>query len=227
MHTLQKLLIKRLVEENGRLFSSLTRGYDAEDNIVFHLKRLVADGLVEKHSDKYFITAKGLTALSSFQKTDLKDNVFKKFFAGFVCNCGDDFLIKSHENHQQTFYNLPSGSPLFGESLEDALPRIFNDETGLQIPYTDFTFDSLHMKTVITESGTTIFDDAFGVYKTSITADQKAKMELKKCIWLNGKEVAKLSNKWPEIDICVLNINWKPYCTYAVKSDYVLRKQYN
>ncbi len=223
MHTLQKLLIKRLVDENGRTFSSLARGYDAEDNIVFHLKRLISGDLVEKHNDKYFITAKGLTTLSTFQKTDLKDDAFKMFFVGFVCSCGEDFLIKPHESNQQTFYNLPSGSPLFGESLEDALPRIFYDETGLHIPYTDFTFDSLHMKTVITKSGDTIFDDAFGVYKTSITINQKDKMKLQKCIWLDEREIIKLENKWPEIDLCVLKINWKPYCVYSVKSQYILK----
>ena len=224
MHTLQKLLITRLVTQNGRSFSSLTRGYDSEDNIVFHLKQLLADDLIEKHDDKYFITATGINTLSTFQKTDLKDNAFKMFYVGFVCNCTNDYLIKPHTNTKETFYNLPSGSPLFGESLQDALPRIFYTEMGIRKYYADCTFDSLHMKTVITKGGKILFDDASGVYKITVTKEERGQMTLKNgCVWVNKSEIANLNNKWPEIDMCILEKNWHPYNVYTVTCDYVLR----
>lgn len=224
MHTLQKLLIKRLVEENGRSFASLTNGYDAEDNIVFHLKQLTSNNLVEKRDDKYFITAKGINTLNTFQKTDLQDNTFKMFFVGIVCNCGDEYLIKPHKNAKDTFYNLPSGSPLFSEDLKDALPRIFFDETGIHTPYESFVFDSLHMKTVITKDNKVLFDDAFGVYKVTVNIEQKDKMSLRKgCEWMEIDTIQELPNKWPEIDLCVLRKGWATYNKYVVVCDYVLR----
>ena len=224
MHTLQKLLIKRLVEENGRNFASLTKGYDAEDNIVFHLKQLTSNELVEKREDKYFITAKGINTLNTFQKTDLRDNSFKMFFVGIVCNCGDEYIIKPHKNAKDIFYNLPSGSPLFSEDLEDALPRIFFDETSIHVPYEEFVFDSLHMKTVKTHENKVLFDDAFGVYKVTITPEQKEKMTLRKgSEWMNTGMITELPNKWPEIDMCVLSKNRVAYKKYAVICDYILR----
>ena len=224
MHTLQKLLIKRLVEENGRIYSSLTKGYASEDNIAFHLKQLTAEDLIEKRDDKYFITPKGINALREFQKTDLQDNKFKMFFVGFVCKCGDEYLIKPHKNAKDIFYNLPSGSPLFGEKLEEALPRIFYEETNVHVPYTGFTFDSLHMKTVKTVQREILFDDAFAVYTVTITEAQKAVMVLNKgCEWLNKSSIERLLNRWPEIDYCVLRKDCEVYKEYSVTSDYVLR----
>lgn len=224
MHTLQKLLIKRLVEENGRVYSSLTRGYDSEDNIAFHLKQLLADELVEKREEKYFITAKGINKLNEFQKTDLKDNTFKMCFVGFVCKCGDEYLIKPHKNAMEVFYNLPSGSPLFGEDLTDALPRIFYDETVINLKYEDFNFDSFHMKTVKSADGDVLFDDAFVVFLVDVTSEQKEKMVMKKgCEWQRKESLEQLKNKWPETDFCILRENWGIYKNYTIVSDYILR----
>jgi hypothetical protein len=224
MHLVQKLLIKRLVEENGRSYSSLTKGYDSEDNIAFHLKQLISGNLIEKRDDRYYITPEGITSLATFQKTDLQDNRFKLFFVGLVCRCGEEYLIKSHTNAKEVFYNLPSGSPLFGEALEDALPRIFYEVTDLSIPFSAFTFDSLHMKTVKSRDGAILFDDAFGVYTVELPLEQKSKIALKKgCIWVAKAEVARLENGWPEIALCVLKENWSSYTKYCVICDYVLR----
>ena len=52
MHEVQKILLKRLSQQNDQRYSTLTRDYDYEDNIVFHLKKLITDGFVIK--DKYF-----------------------------------------------------------------------------------------------------------------------------------------------------------------------------
>lgn len=224
MHTLQKLLIKRLVEENGRIYSSLTRGYDSEDNIAFHLKQLLSDVLVEKREEKYFITAKGINKLNEFQKTDLQDNTFKMCFVGFVCKCGDEYLIKPHKNAKEVFYNLPSGSPLFGEDLMDALPRIFYDETDLHLACENFKFDSVHIKTVKSTDGKILFDDAFVVFLVDVTSVQKEKMVMMKgCEWQVKDLLEQLKTKWPEIDYCILKKDWEVYKKYSVTCDYVLK----
>jgi len=201
----------------------LTRDYDSEDNIAFHLKQLISKGLVEKLGEKYFLTVVGINTLATFQKTDLQDNAFKMFFVGFVCECEDSFLIKPHENAKKVFYNLPSGSPLFGESLEEALSRTFREETDIHLPFDDFEFDSIHLKTVKTTAGEVLFDDAFGVYKVTVTSIQKDNMSLKKgCVWMPKAEILNLNNKHPEIDMCMLGQKWEPYSVYDVICDYVL-----
>ena len=106
MHLVQKLLIKRLVEENGRSYSSLTKGYDSKDNIAFHLKQLISGNLIEKRDDQYYITPEGINILNTFQKTDLQDNSFKMFFVGIVCRCGEEYLIKPHTNTKDIFYSI-------------------------------------------------------------------------------------------------------------------------
>lgn len=222
MHTLQKLLITRLIKHNGLSYAELTKGYDSEDNIVFHLKQLTSKGFVEKQENKYFLTPDGVTTLNTFQKTDLQDNSFKMTFFGFICKCGEFYLIKPHKNTNEAFYNLPSGSPLFGEKLEDALPRTFHEETATYIPFDKFTFDSIHLKTVKTEQGKVLFDDTFIVYSVSVTEKQKDTMDLKKgSIWLSSEEVIKISDKWPEVDMCILRKDWKLYRNYDVICNYI------
>lgn len=224
MHNLQKLLIKRLVEENGRSFASLTKGYDAEDNIVFHLKKLISDEFVEKKDEKYFITPKGINTLNTFQKTDLQDNAFKMFFVGIVCKNGNDYLIKPHNNAKDVFHNLPSGSPLFAEDLEVALPRIFYDETSLNLGFDRFVFNALHMKTIQTSSGEILFDDAFGIYSVETSDNERVNMTLKKgCVWMHIDQIVELKNCWPEIEFCILKKDWEVYKKYTVICDYVLR----
>ena len=223
MHTLQKLLITRLVKNNGIPYSVLTRDYDSEDNIAFHLKQLVSKDLVEKRDEKYFLTAQGIQTLATFQKTDLQDNAFKMFYVGFLCECEGSFLIKPHEKAKERFYNLPSGSPLFGEGLKESIPRIFHEETNTYVSFDSFEFDSLHLKTVKTTAGEVLFDDAFGVYKVTVTTEQKDMMDLEKgCVWMNRNEIIVLTNKHPEIDMCVLEKDWKTYSVYDVICDYVI-----
>lgn len=223
MHTLQKIIITRLVKDNGQQYAVLTKGYDAEDNIVFHLKQLTGKGYVEKREDRYFLTASGIKLINTFQKSDLKDGPFKMMFVGFVCKNNDSFLIKKHSLVNPPFYNLPSGSPLFGEKIEIALPRIFEEETGVQVSFDTFKFDSLHLKTVKTKKDEVIFDDAFVVYIVTISDSLAQQMVFKKgSKWMNLDEIKKLENRWPEIDYCILRNNREVYKEYTIISDHHL-----
>ena len=209
-------MLKRLVGKNGRTYSDLTQDYDSETNIAFHLKQLLNENLVEKRTDGYFLTAKGVSVAQSED--------FKVFFVGFVCNCGDEYLVKPHENAKTNFYNLPSGAPLFGEDLKDALPRLFYQQFGLTLPYNAFLFDSLHLKTVITSEKDVLFDEAFTVYRIDITINQRNLLTFPTSYtWMTVSEILKLPNKWPEIDLCILKKDWKIYNVYNITSDYILR----
>ena len=223
MHEIQKILLKRLLLQNRQKYSTLTMGYDFDDNVVFHLKQLINKGLVKKDNDMYLITVDGIRIISDFDLPTVENTGYKTFFIGFLCEIENEFLIKEHPTETTNFYNLPSGKPRFGESIENALTRTFEANTGIVLAEGDFKFQSLHLKTIKTSQGDVLFDDAFTIYSVTINKTQKEKMQLHKQIsWKSNKEIKKLSQRWPEIDICILKKDISPYLSYAVISDYIL-----
>lgn len=223
MHELQKIILKRLLNQNGLKYGTLAQGYNYEDNIVFHIKKLISGGLVEKRQSKYFLTTEGAKKITNYDLPTLADTGFKTFFIGFLIKEGDNYLIKEHPNGNNNFYNLPSGKPKFGENINKALVRTFYENTGININAGDFKHISLHLKTVKTPVGETLFDDAFAIYEVEINAEKKNRMKLaKKIRWLSVREIKKLKDRWPEIDILIIKKNRTNYLTYEFTSNYSL-----
>jgi ADP-ribose pyrophosphatase YjhB (NUDIX family) len=211
MHSLQKTLLRRLLTKNGLKYSDLTSGFDFEDNIVFHLKQLQSNNLIVKNSDLYSLTAEGLKAAKN------EEAGLKMFFLGFLCEYRGKFLIREHSEGETKFYNLPSGKPRFSERIESALARSFMAATGLET--NNFEFLSLHLKTVQTSKGEVLFDDAFAIYKASVAAAGPLNSGM---VWFTPEEIKQLPNRWPEIDICILKKDLRPYLSYQFTSDHIL-----
>ena len=223
MHKIQKVILKRLYDANSQKYSLLTHSFSYEDNIVFHLKRLIADGLIEKKNAKYLITKKGVQAITNIDLSLLEDTGYKTFFIGFLCQYNDEYLVKEHPQGSVNFYNLPSGKPRFAEKIEKALIRTFFENTGLKMTKKDFEFVSLHLKTVKTKDKEVLFDDAFTIYKVDINKNTKEKMKLANNVhWMKQEEIKKLKNRWPEIDILILKKDFEVYKVYELFSDYIL-----
>lgn len=224
MHKIQKILLKRLVVQNNQRYSTLTRGYDFEDNIVFHLNQLYNKKLINKSNGIYSITLDGVKMIAGYDPVELEDRGIKTFFVGFLCSDNDNnYLIKSHPNSNSDFYNLPSGKPFFGENINDSLVRLFHLNTGVKLYPEDFQFVSLHLKTIKSSLGEIIFDDAFCIYSIQIEPDQKRSMTLYNGVeWKSVNEIEVLSNKWPEIDICIVQKDLATYKSYIHQSDYIL-----
>ena len=223
MHQIQKILLKRLLISNNQKYSLLTQGYGFEDNVVFHLKQLLNKHFIEKQKIGYKIITKGVKQITRYDLEKLENTGFKTFFVGFVCKSGKEYLVKEHPASKTNFYNLPSGKPRFGESIEKALTEIFCDNTGLKLKYKDFRYLALHLKTVKTSKGEVLFDDALAVYETAIDESQKLKMKLNKQLkWMPFDEIKKLPNRWPEIDILIIDKNFTNFLSYEFMSDYIL-----
>lgn len=223
MHKIQKIILKRLLVKNRQKYSVLTQGYSFEDNIVFHLKQLTNQKYIEKQGTEYQITTSGVKVVTKFDLDSLEDTGFKTLFLGFVCKCGDEYLLKEHSNNNQSFYNLHSGKPNFGENIEDSLIRTFKENTNLKLSSKDFKYISLHLKTVKTPTAEILFDDAFTVYEVDITEEQKAEMKLQKNIkWFSLEEIKKLSNCWPEVDILLIKKDYTNYLSYEFETNYIL-----
>ncbi len=224
MHQLQKILLKRLSLQNNQRYATLTSGYDFEDNIVFHLNKLLSNKLIYKDNGVYSISLDGVKEISKYEPFRLEDKGVKTFFIGFICHDeNNNYLVKSHPNARLNFYNLPSGKPFFGENINISLSRVFYQYTGLELSSENFSFTSLHLKTIINSTNEIIFDDAFSIYSVNITNLKKNKMRLGDSLsWKSVDEIKHLENRWPELDICILNKDLSIYKSYIHKSDYIL-----
>lgn len=224
MHKLQKTLLKRLIQQNNLRFGQLTSGYDFEDNILWHLNKLMENGLIAKNNGIYSLTLSGIKEITKYEPLELEEKGVKSFFIGFLCKDNDEnYLIKSHSQAKVNFYNLPSGKPFFGEKIEDSLQRTFMQNTGLMLRPDRFSFVSLHLKTIKTIQEEILFDDAFTIYSVEIQANEKKLMSLMESInWKSPSEIQDLSPKWPEIDMCILNKGYSPYVAYEHVSNYIL-----
>lgn len=223
MHQIQKVLLKRLLAQNKKRYSVLTSDYNYEDNVVFHLKQLLKDSLISKNDNFYSITTNGIKTITDLDLELLEDTGVKTFFIGFLCSCEGKYLVKEHPAAgENNFYNLPSGRPRFGEKIDDELVRTFSENTRIRLKASDFKYLSLHLKTVKNSLNEILFDDAFAVYEVRITKGQQEKMNLKSEIkWRTREEVAKLENRWPEIDSFILKNDLTSYSSYTIISNYI------
>lgn len=223
MHKTQKILLRRLLAEGKQKYSVLTRGYSYEENVVFHLKQLVNNKFITKKDGYYSLTRQGVNKITSYDLPLLEDTGFKSFLVGFSCDCRGEYLIKSHPQAEEDFFNFPSGQPRFGEHIDKALVRIFKFNTGITISPKNFKFLSIHLKTIRSKEGEVIFDDAFSIYEVEITKGQKEKMKLHEQIrWIPLQQIKNLKNCWPEIDIAIIKKDKRSYMSYEFTSDYIL-----
>ena len=224
MHQTQKVLLKRLAAQNGQRYSDLTRGYDFEDNIVFHLKKLMENIFIEKDENVYSITAEGIKQIYSYELSDLTNPGIKTFFLGFiVSDNAENYLLKGHPSAKVNFYNLPSGRPKFGEKMEDALVRLFFENTGVNVELARFEYRCLHAKIVKTMENESLFDDGQAIFEIIVSAKEKVEMKLMDGInWFSREKIKTLDGCWPEIEKCVLRKTIEPYACYEIVSNYKL-----
>ncbi len=223
MHTIQKILLSRLLASGKLSFASLTRGYDYEDNVVFHLKQLHNKHYVDKSEHHYMLTSSGIKAITHYDLPTLDDTGYKTVITGFLCEYKGRYLIKEHPQASVNFYNLPSGKPHFGEPIEHALQRAFMSISSLELSTSAFTFTSLHLKTVKASGGDVLFDDAFAIYHVTLTDNDQQNVKLPDSIhWMTKGHISALPNRWPELDMCILENESVPYRSYEFVSDYIL-----
>jgi hypothetical protein len=223
MHKLQKILLARLVKKNGQTYSSLTEGYDFDDNIVYHLKKLIKKKYVSKRDGKYYLTTQGLAVSGSFDLNSLDDRKFKTGYIGFVCKYQDSFLLRSRNTQGVNFYKLPGGKPLFGVPFPEECSRLFKIETSLELDPMRFVFRQLHSKIQKDSKRKTMFDDILFVLDIELVRDEYKKAKLRSGNeWYKRKDIRTLKNTWPEINHCILKNSKVPLLTYEFMNDYHL-----
>lgn len=136
LHEVQASILRELLFNNGANFAALNKSGLTNDHFTFHLKRLLAEKIVEKKGRNYFLTELGKIFAG---KLDIDNLVIEKQGAVGVAvtakkliNGVSHFLVQ--ERLKQPFYKyygFINGKIRFGDtSLETAKRELF-EETGL------------------------------------------------------------------------------------------------
>jgi 8-oxo-dGTP pyrophosphatase MutT (NUDIX family) len=136
LHQIQASILKELLFNNGSNFTSLNKLGLSNDHFTFHIKRLLAEGIIEKRSRLYFLTQKGKTFAS---KLDVDALVIEKQGGPSVTVTAKKMIKgKPHYLVQQRLkepffgnFGFINGKIRFGEYSKDTANRELLEEAGL------------------------------------------------------------------------------------------------
>lgn len=137
LHYIQLNILKKLLFAETLKFSEL-KPFDIENNqLTFHLDRLIKDGLVEKVDDGYKLTVKGKEFANRMDTDKAKMQLQGKIGVIQCCinnqKSENEFLLYTRLKHP--FYGsqgYSSGKVRFGETIKDAAKRELKEETNLE-----------------------------------------------------------------------------------------------
>lgn len=136
LHKVQASILRELLFANGTNFAALNKLGLENHHFTFHIKRLTAEGIVEKKGNKYYLTQKGKLYAN---KLDVDSLDMEKFgtpsvavTARRVINGQVHYLV--HHRLKEPFYGyygFVNGKIRFGEYSKDTARRELQEETGL------------------------------------------------------------------------------------------------
>lgn len=150
-HPTQIKILQALIEEITLGFSELNKQSDPEmtsDNFNFHIKELLAKGILSKDNRKYTLTNKGVEYAA---RIDLSANhIFKQpktaVAIGVFKDRSQKEILLGQRKYQplKNSWSFHTEKTRFGETYQETITRCLLNETGL----TEFEFDpvgSSHM----------------------------------------------------------------------------------
>ncbi len=198
MNNKQRLILRKLVEINGRRYSELFSFFSYEDKFPYHLKYLLSKGLIKKRDNKYYITKEGMKVTARFDTRTLEDINPPSILLLFVCKYKNKYLILEHfdddKNQNRRVFTLPSAPPLRGLSIEESCIKGFTRKFGIEGTFTyRATFHLVHRAT----DNDILFDDVWLVFDTTVKKQGFANQ--KKGYWLTKDEISELPNTFVTI----------------------------
>lgn len=134
MHSYERYILYRLALADQKRFSEL-RPKGAETNLfVYHIHKLIREGLVRKVDKGYALTASGTRYVDKLSLRNFEPRFQPKIVTLIICkNPKREYLLYTRK--QQPFYGLigfPYGKIHFGEKIKQAAERELREKTGLQ-----------------------------------------------------------------------------------------------
>lgn len=137
LHAVQASILRELLFHNGTNFASLNKQGLTNDHFTFHLKRLLAQEIIEKKGKKYFLTQNGKTfahmldvdhLILEKQGTCTVAVTAKKIIKGKL-----HYLIQQRlKEPLYGYFGFINGKIRFGEFSVDTAKRELTEETGLR-----------------------------------------------------------------------------------------------
>lgn len=136
LHSVQAGILRELLFHNGTNFASLNKTDLTSDHFTFHLKKLVADGLVEKKATKYYLTQQGKVLAGTLDVDSLQIETWGKASVAVTAKKEIDgvphYLIQQRLKEPfYGYYGFINGKVRYGDTSEDTAIRELQEETGL------------------------------------------------------------------------------------------------
>jgi 8-oxo-dGTP diphosphatase len=136
LHEVQASILRELLFHNGTTFSSLNKLDLTNDHFTFHIKRLLAEEVIEKKGKLYYLTQKGKQYAGKLDVYGLKMEKFGTpgvaVSATKIIDGKLHFLIQQRlKEPMYGYYGFINGKIKFGEFSEETAKRELLEETGL------------------------------------------------------------------------------------------------
>lgn len=133
-HEAQMKILRHLLLREDAGFAELQKQTDlTSDHANFHIKKLVAEGYIEKHTNAYQLTRNGKEYAN---RMDTDDNVIEKqpklSVVLVIENNNGEFLAQQRlKQPYYGFWGMPTGKVRWGETTLEAAARELLEETGI------------------------------------------------------------------------------------------------
>lgn len=197
IHEFQISILRELLFKPGARFRDLKTVDVTNDHFSFHVRQLVAHGLVLKESGKYNLSDKGKEFANRMDTDSLvlekQAKIAIALHAVRTRKGQDEYLI--HQRLKEPFYGWygsHTGKVRWGENPLQAAKREFTEETGLT--------GSFELKGIVHyhhyhKDGRFLEDKYFWVYKITKTKGKlMTDVPEGKNIWMTRQEFSKLKN---------------------------------
>lgn len=191
MHPIQREILYRLITNSSLPFSKL-KPREVESNLfMYHLKQLIAEGLVGKRTDgKYELTTEGLVFADRLSLASFKPRIQPKIITLIVCqNKKGEYLL--YKRKRQPFIGLCGfvyGKIHLGEKVAQAAERELKEKTGLSTKLThrgDVYLTTFQNGAVLTEVFCHIFEGE------NPTGELVQDSEIGGCFWTKVEGLSK------------------------------------
>jgi ADP-ribose pyrophosphatase len=189
MHDLQKQILRQLLLKQTCRYRDI-KPKEVEGNLfMYHLRRLISDGLVEKSSNRYQLTKAGLRFVDTVSLENLRPRIQPKIATLLIVkNNSGQYLL--YRRSREPFFGktgFPYGKIHLGETIAEAANRELQEKTGLQA--------SLNHRgdayVTVYQGNELLSHMLFHIFAGSDPAGQlKADSEIGRCFWGHPTKIA-------------------------------------
>lgn len=194
VHTVQTSILRALLFVPHATFAELQKTTSlSSDHFTFHIKKLIAAGLVEKTDDGYTLTPRGKEYANRMDTDENEIEKQPKVSVALIVerHNGDqrEFIVQQRlKQPYYGFYGRLGGKVRWGESFEEAAARELEEETGL---IGAFTFSHIFHKRDYRKSDGNLLEDKIFVimHCDNASGEMMKEFEGGKNFWMTQEEL--------------------------------------